>query len=156
MAGAEPPQMQVGDLVALAFDCPLHLLGHGTVRHAIEQDGAGIADEPDRPARDDERADKACQRVHPDPAELARQQQADDHQHRDRSVSRDMDDGGAHIVVAVMRFMSGVLGVILSVIVVVIIFVRMIMVVSMPMRMTMVVSMTVMMAASQKPGAGDI
>ncbi len=95
--------MQVGDLVALGLDRLADFLGHARIRRPVEQDAAGVAQQSDRPVGDDDRADEAGQRVHPEPAERARQQQSDDHQHRDGGVGHHVNDGGPHIVVAVMR-----------------------------------------------------
>ena len=56
-----------------------------------------------------QRADEAGERVHPKPAEAARQQQADDDENRNRRVGHHMDQGRAHVVVAMQepRGMSG-------------------------------------------------
>jgi hypothetical protein len=43
MARSEPPEVQVGDLVALAFDCSPDFVGHAAIGHSIQQDGAGIS-----------------------------------------------------------------------------------------------------------------
>ena len=99
----KPPKVQVGDAVALAFDHLADSLRHARIRRAIEQDAAGIAQQPDRPVGDDERADEAGQRVHPEPTERARQQQSDNDQNRYRGIGQNVNDGGPHIVVAVMR-----------------------------------------------------
>lgn len=40
MARSKPPKMQVGDLIALAFDCRADLFRHPRIRRAIEQDAA--------------------------------------------------------------------------------------------------------------------
>ncbi len=107
MPGPKPPKVQVGDLIALAFDRLANFLGHARIGRAIEQDAAGIAQQPNRPVGDNERADQAGQRVHPDPAECARQQQPDNDQNGYGGIGQDMNDGGPHIVVAVMRAMRG-------------------------------------------------
>ena len=103
MAGPEPPQMQVGDLIALALDQLADPLGHAWIRRAVEQDAAGIAQQPDRPVGDDHRADQAGQRVHPEPAESARQQQSDDDQNGYGGIGHHVNHRGPHVVVAVMR-----------------------------------------------------
>ena len=76
------------------------VFGHVAVGGHVQQDGAGVADQAEGPAGDDAGADDAGERVHPQPAEGAGEQQADDHQHRDGGVGHDVDDGGAHVVVA--------------------------------------------------------
>jgi hypothetical protein len=43
MPRPEPPKMQVGDAVVLGLDRLAHILGHARIRHAVEQDAAGIA-----------------------------------------------------------------------------------------------------------------
>ena len=103
MPGPKPPEVQIGDLVAFAFNRGPDLLGKARIRRSVEQDSAGIAYETNRPARNYECADKACEWVHPEPAEGARKQQAHDHKHRDGGICGDMDDGRAHVVVAVLR-----------------------------------------------------
>ena len=69
----------------------------------VEQDGAGVADQAEGPTGDDAGTDDAGERVHPEPAERAGEQQADDHQHRNGGVGDDVDHGGAHVVVAMRR-----------------------------------------------------
>src|ERR1700722_18017339 len=103
MPRPEPPEMQVGDPVALGLDRLANFLGHLRIRHAIEQDATGVTYQRDRPVGDDQRADEAGKRVHPEPTEGACQQQAENHQNRHRGVRHDMHDGGPHVVVAVMR-----------------------------------------------------
>ena len=71
MSGSQPPKVQVGDPIALALDCDPDLLGNAGVGRSVEQNGAGIAYQSNRPARDHERADEAGQRIHPEPAERA-------------------------------------------------------------------------------------
>src|SRR4030088_601535 len=73
MPGPQSPEMQVGDLVSLAFDYHTNSLCHKRIRRAVEQDAAGIAQQPNRPVCDDKCADEAGKRVHPEPAERTRQ-----------------------------------------------------------------------------------
>ena len=89
-------------LIAVAFDGHANFLRHARIRRAIEQDAAGIAQQPNRPVRDDKRADQAGKRIHPEPAEGARQQQPDNDHDGDGGIGQDMNDGGPHVVVAVM------------------------------------------------------
>ncbi len=79
MSRPQPPKMQIGDPVALAFDDGADSFCHPWIRRAIEQDAAGIAQQPNGPVGDDKRADQASQRIHPEPAERARQQQPGNH-----------------------------------------------------------------------------
>ena len=102
MAGAKPPKMQVGDLISVVFDARADSLGHARIRRSIEQDAAGIAQQSDRPICDNERADQAGKRVHPEPAERARQQQPDNDQDGNAGIGQDVNDRGPHIVVAVI------------------------------------------------------
>ena len=107
MSRAQPPEMQVGYLVALAFDDAADLVRHTRVWRSIEQDASGIAQQSDRPVRDHKRSNQSGQRVHPEPAERTRQQEPNDDQNGHEGVSQDMDHGGPHIVVAVMRAVRG-------------------------------------------------
>jgi hypothetical protein len=77
----------------------------------VQQDSASVPDEAVRPARDDARAYDARKRVHPQPAEGTRQEQADDDQHRHCRVRHHVDDRGSHVVVAV----RGAVGVVIVV-----------------------------------------
>lgn len=43
VARSQPPEVQIGDLVALAFDCSPDFVGHAAIGHSIQQNGAGIA-----------------------------------------------------------------------------------------------------------------
>ena len=72
----------------------------------VEQDRAGVADQAVGPACDDERTDDAGERVHPEPAKSAGEQQAYDDENRHRGVGEDVDDGGAHIIVAMRGFLA--------------------------------------------------
>lgn len=129
MAWPQSPEVQVGDAVALALDHALDLLGHVGVGHAVEQDGAGVADESDRPACDHKRTNEAGQRVHPEPAERPRQDQAHNDEHRDGGIGHDVNDRSPHVVVAMMPLMGMVTVVIMIVIVLMVVVMRIIMVV---------------------------
>ena len=65
-----------------------------------EQDGAGVANETISPGGDDDGTAKTDDRVHPRPAKEATKKQPDDDQHRNPRIRQDMNDGGAHVVVA--------------------------------------------------------
>ena len=56
-----------------------------------------------RPACDDASADNAREWIHPQPTKGAGEQQAHDHQHGHSRIGRDVDHGGAHVVVAIRR-----------------------------------------------------
>ena len=101
--GPEPPEMQVGDLIALAFDHLADLLGHARVRRAVEQDPPVSRSSPtDQLAITSAPMKPASGSIQSQP-KVARQHQAGDDQNRDRGIGHDMNDGGAHLVVAVMR-----------------------------------------------------
>ena len=61
------------------------------------------------PARDHNRADKAGERIHPDPAEQAAEHQADDDQNGDRGIGQHVNDRGAQVVVAMRGGRRGVM-----------------------------------------------
>ncbi len=107
VAGAEPPQMHIDQRVAVALDRRAQSRGQPRVRVHVEQHRAGVADQAGRPTDDDAGADQAGERVHPQPAEAAGQQQADDDQDRHRRVGHDVHHRRAQIVVA----MDGIMGV---------------------------------------------
>src|SRR6202034_2688647 len=60
------------------------------------------------PGGNDDSPDKADGRVHEGPAEIPAERKPDDDQRRYRRIRQNMDDGGAHIVVA-LRLAMGVL-----------------------------------------------
>ena len=76
MAWPQPPQMQIGHLVALGFDHLTKLFRHALIGIAVEQNGAGISDQTIGPAGDDAGPNDTSKRVHPKPAESTRQQQS--------------------------------------------------------------------------------
>ena len=78
-----------------------HALGHAAVGIHVEQDRAGVADQRVGPGGDDDRADDADERVHEGPAEIPSEREPDDDQERNRRVGQHVNDGGAHVVVAV-------------------------------------------------------
>src|SRR5579872_2085789 len=103
MARAEPPQMQVGERIALALDDLAQARLQVAIRRHVEQDRAGVADEAVRPTRDDEGADHADERIDPQPIESAGEDKPGNDQDGDRGVGEDMDQSRAHIVVARRR-----------------------------------------------------
>src|SRR5581483_5327832 len=69
MPGTEPPQMQIGQAIAIGLDHGAHTRGHAPIRIHIEQDRAGIANEAVGPDGDDNRAAETHDGVHPRPTE---------------------------------------------------------------------------------------
>ena len=103
MPGPEPPEMQVGDLIALGFD---------ESRTLSAMRGSGVRSSRMPPVSRNSPTDQLAMTSAPTmPASGSIQSQPnarassrpDDHQHRDRGIGHDVNDGGAHIVVAVMR-----------------------------------------------------
>src|SRR6266446_7106758 len=107
MTRPQPPKMQIGDAVSVAFDHHANVLGHARIRRAVEQDAAGVAQQPKRPVGDHKRADEAGKWVHPEPAERTGREQPYNDQNGYGGISHDMNNGSPHIVVAVMRAMRG-------------------------------------------------
>src|SRR6266700_398885 len=108
MAGTDLPQMQVGDPVAPGLQ---PVADHGfevLVDADIEQHGAGIADQPERPTGDDEAADDPDRRIGPDPVRIHRDHQRCDRENRRRGVGEYVDVGGAKVVVMVTMAMGTV------------------------------------------------
>src|SRR5882724_9300623 len=101
MAGTDLPQMQVGNPVTPGLQ---PVTDHGFevfVDADIEQHGAGIADQPERPTGDDEAADDPDRRIGPDPSRIHRDHQCGDRENRRRGVGKHVDVGGAKVVVMV-------------------------------------------------------
>ena len=106
MPRSETPRVQISQLITIGLDHGAHALCHAPVRVHVEQDRTGIPDQAVRPASDDGGTDNARQRVHPEPAKRADEHQARDHKHGHCGIGHDVDNGGAHVVVAP----SGVVG----------------------------------------------
>src|SRR5712691_3455480 len=101
MAGTDLPQMQVGDPVTPGLQ---PVADHGfevLVDADIEQHGAGIADQPERPTGDDEAADDPDRWIGPDPLRIHRDHQRGDRENRRRGVGKHVDVGRAKVVVMV-------------------------------------------------------
>lgn len=129
--------MQIRDVLLATLQRCADLVGKpAAFRRRIDQYPARLADQAPRPAHDDQRADDAHQRVGPEPAIAAAEQQGDDSEDRGQCIGQHMQIGGAQIVVARRVFMM--------VVVVMIVMV---------MRMAMVV---MRMIVPQQPGADEI
>ena len=76
MSGPQAPEMEIGEFVVLAFDGLAQIGRHMPVGIHIEQDRAGVPDQTVGPACDDDRTDDAGERVYPEPAKSAGEQQA--------------------------------------------------------------------------------
>src|SRR6266404_8780971 len=146
--------MQIGDAISVAFDHPANFLGHARIRRAVEQDAAGVAQQPKRPIGDHKRADEAGKRVHPEPAERTGREQPHNDQNGYGGISHDMNNGSPHSVVAVMRAMRGLVIVPFLTVIMVMMVMTLRVIMAMVVRLTMAVA--VMMPAGQQPGAGDI
>ena len=105
MPRPKAPEVQIGDPVAFAFHDRAHLLDHARIGGAIEQDTTSISQQPDRPIGDDKCADQTGERIHPKPTEGTGQQKSNDNQNGNGRIRHDMNDRGAHVVVAVVRTM---------------------------------------------------
>src|SRR3984957_3880817 len=104
MARPQPPEMKVGNLITLPLYGCAHLVGHPLVRSHVEEDGSRVPDQTIGPTGDHAGPYDARERVHPEPAKGAGEQQADDDENRNSSIRNDMNDGGAHVIVPVRRF----------------------------------------------------
>src|SRR5207302_10886984 len=82
--------------------------GHARIRRAVEQDAAGVAQQPKRPVGDHKRADEAGKWVHPKPAERTGHQKPSNDQNGYGGISHDVNNGSPHIVVAVMPAMPSI------------------------------------------------
>ena len=76
------------------------------IRNHVEQDGAGVPDQPVQPARDHKGPHDAGQRIHPEPPEYPRENEPDDQEDRDGGVGGGVNDGGSHIVVPMRAGMA--------------------------------------------------
>jgi hypothetical protein len=84
----------------------------------VKQHTAGIADQSQRPAGDENGADDAHQRVEPVPAVEHASEQGDDGQHRGGGIGDDVQIGGAQIEVVITVAMVSVFGMVVVVIIV--------------------------------------
>ena len=91
--------MQIGELIAVTLDRCTHLCTQVLIRVHVEQNPPRIAHQAERPVRDDERTDNTRQRVHPQPAERARQNQARNGHDRHHSVGHHVNIGRANVVI---------------------------------------------------------
>jgi hypothetical protein len=92
--------VQIGQAVAVRLNRSMDTsLGSGIGQH-VEQDRSCVADQAIGPTRNDAGSHNARKGVHPQPAEAAGQKQPDDDQHRHGGVRHDVNDSGAHVVVA--------------------------------------------------------
>ena len=123
----------------------------------VEQNGAGVADQSVGPACDHAGTNDAHQRVDPEPAEGAGEQQAQDDEHGDGGVREDVNDRGAHVVVAPHISMRVV--VVVPMVVAVRMAVLMIMVVFVVVRVAVVMvgmMLGVAVTTAEQPRARDI
>ena len=95
------PNVKVGDPISLPFERLADLLRQSlTVGDNIQEDDAGIADKPPRPAGDYQRTDDAHQRIEPEPAIGSAGQQGRDGQHGSQGICQNVQIGRTKIVVA--------------------------------------------------------
>jgi hypothetical protein len=81
MAWTEAPEMQIGKFVTLDFDRLADLVGHLTVWVHIQQNCTRVPDQAVRPTCNDGGADDTRERIHPEPAKGASEQQSDNNEH---------------------------------------------------------------------------
>src|SRR5690242_14106883 len=101
MARSEPPHVKVSEPIALCFDSLTNAVHYLSGRCHVEQNSACIAEQPIGPACNYEGPHNPRQRIHPEPTEQAGERQAHNNEEGNRSVRHNMNDGRAHIVVAV-------------------------------------------------------
>ena len=99
---SKPPKMQVGNPVAIALNYSSDFFHHTRIRGTVEQNAAGVPQQSERPVRDHNRTNETGKRVHPKPTERPSQKKSDDHQYRNGGIGCNVDDRGAHVVVAMM------------------------------------------------------
>lgn len=100
MPRPQTPQVKIGGQVAIALDDGAYSSFHAPVGIHVEQDSSSVADESDRPTRGDTSADYTGDWVHPEPAKGAREQQAANNKNRYGGVGDNVNERGAHVVVA--------------------------------------------------------
>jgi hypothetical protein len=103
MSWPQAPEMEIANLIPIAFNRLPQIIRHAPIGIHVEQDRPCIPDQAIRPARDNAGSDDTGERVHPEPFKSAREQQADNHQHRNRRIGDHVDYSSAHIVVAVRQ-----------------------------------------------------
>ena len=109
MTGAETPQVQIGQLIAISLDYGPHAFGHTPIRVRVEQHCAGVAHETVGPSRDDDGTAQAGDRTcMPSAAEKAAERQADNNQHRNCRIRQDVNNGSTHPIIVAMRRTVGV------------------------------------------------
>src|SRR3981189_3245212 len=139
MARSEPPQMEVAEKVAVALDRHADILRHARIMGHVEQNPAGVAYQHIGPARDHDRAEEACQRIHPDPSQKAGEQEPEDDQHRDGRLRYHVEHRGAQVVVAMGAIVR--LAVAMGLMVIVLVIIPMMMRCPMRVAVTMVMMM---------------
>ncbi len=128
MAGAEPPDVEIGDPVARRFEPLPDQLGAGAARHRIEQHRGGRPDEAVGPDGDDDHAEQSGDRIEPVQVEIGGGAQRRDREHRGEGVGDHVNVGRAEIVVGVVR-MIVVPGMVVIAVIMIVIVVVMIMIV---------------------------
>lgn len=100
MARPHLPEVKVVNAGSALLQPIPNRLGQTRVGHPIQQHGAGVGNQAQRPARNHQRPDDTHQRVHPDPAVEPARKQADDGEDGSGRVGQDMQIGRAQIGVA--------------------------------------------------------
>ena len=105
MAGADLPEMEIGDSVSVNFHELANLALRTVIRNDVYQHGACVADEAVSPACDHAGSNETDDRIDPYPIEGAGGKEAPDGEHRCRGIGKHMHIGGSKIVVAVVPVM---------------------------------------------------
>src|SRR3979490_1903155 len=105
MPWAEPPNMQVHQLVTGLVDHRPDLAFNPSVCTGIHQDCTGLAYQAVGPVGDHEGTDNTCQRVHPQPAKCLGQQQANNSHNGHGRVRNNVNASSSHIMVAAVHAM---------------------------------------------------
>src|ERR1700681_1970808 len=102
MSRTKPPQMQVGDAVAIDLKPLPDQSQTPAARHRIEQHRGRRFDQAKGPDRNDAKADEARYRVEPYPAEIGTGGKRGDGKHGSKCVGKDVNIGRAKIMVSMV------------------------------------------------------
>lgn len=97
--------MKIENRVASVLDGSASIISQASVVIHIQQDCARVAQQPVRPVRNHEGTNDPGRRIHPDQAKPPCEQETNNRQNRDGSVSHYMNIGGADVVIPRHRSM---------------------------------------------------